>query len=317
MKPIIKRAAKSQAWLRIALEGVAGSGKTWSGLELACALAKKDGGRVLCIDSERGSSKLYADDFDFDVLELDTYAPADYIDAIQLAAREGYRVILLDSISHEWEAVLKIADRQGRDGGWRVATPLHDAFVNAMLRADAHVICTMRQVARYAEGSWGGKGTAPKKVGEKPKQREGIEYEFSVVMDLNHEDHSLMASKTRCPALDGRAFSRGAEVATVLLDWLAEGEPTRKPEPARQAMVEAVVRTGDGGEVLPREEDPTAAKIREYRQRIATMGAEGDGPSLALELSREPEAIKQAVRGDYSARIAALKAEKRAAEVGQ
>src|SRR5690349_19818981 len=103
-----RKAVKEQSKLRLAIDGLAGTGKTYSSLAIASGLAKMirergDGeGRIAVIDSERGSASLYADRFDFDVDELDSFSPLTYVERIKEAERLGYDIIIADSISHAW-----------------------------------------------------------------------------------------------------------------------------------------------------------------------------------------------------------------------
>ncbi len=232
---LFKKATKLAARLRAAFVGPAGSGKTYSGLAVACAIATAKGGRVAVIDSERGSASKYAGLFDFDVMELSTFSPETYVEAIHTAEREGYAVVLIDSLSHAWmgkEGALEQVDKaQKRNKGgnsfaaWRDVTPMHNALVDAMLQSPCHVIATMRAKTEYVleENAQGKK--VPRKVGLAPVQRDGLEYEFDVVGDLDL-DNVFSVSKTRCPALRQAVIDRpGAEFAKTLIDWLTDGAP--------------------------------------------------------------------------------------------
>ena len=82
-----KKATKKRARARIALVGPSGSGKTYSSLAIGKHLAP--GGKIAVIDTERGSASKYAGDAaDFDALELEVFAPEEYVSAIQDAADE-------------------------------------------------------------------------------------------------------------------------------------------------------------------------------------------------------------------------------------
>ena len=70
-----KKATKTQARARIALSGPAGSGKTYTALAWATALGKS----IAFIDTERGSASLYADVFDFDVLDPTKLIPEEVL----------------------------------------------------------------------------------------------------------------------------------------------------------------------------------------------------------------------------------------------
>lgn len=226
-------ATKKQARLRMALIGPSGSGKTYTALTLASAF-----GKVAVIDTERGSASKYADKFTFDVLELTNYDPREYVKAIGEAARAGYDVLVIDSLSHAWNAsggVLEMVDRaaarsQSKNSftAWRDVTPLHNALVDAMLTAPLHIIVTMRAKTEYVLEQVERNGrhiTEPRKVGMAPVQRDGIEYEFDVVGDMDVENN-FAVSKTRCSALTGGVFNRpGEDLARVLKAWLTDGEP--------------------------------------------------------------------------------------------
>ena len=234
-----QKAVKARKRLRLALLGPSGSGKTYSALAIASGL----GGKVAVVCTERGSASLYADRFDFDVLGLEHFSPRDYIAAIQEAGKAGYGVLVIDSLSHAWtgkggalEMVDNVAKRQGGGNNftaWREVTPLHNAMIDAILQAPCHVIATMRTKMEYVieEDARGKK--VPRKVGMAPIQRDGFEYEFDVVADMNHE-HDFIVSKTRCDLLDGVIVSRpGAELAATLVGWLESGESVVASAPAK------------------------------------------------------------------------------------
>jgi len=153
------RATKKQARLRMALDGPSGAGKTYTGLLSAFALAEATGARVAVIDTEHASASKYADMFpEFDVLELDEFSPETYTEAIRLAERVGYGVLLIDSLSHAWDGVggaLEQVDKAAaRNQGnsytaWRDVTPLHRQMVEAILQSNCHIIATMRSKMEY------------------------------------------------------------------------------------------------------------------------------------------------------------------------
>jgi hypothetical protein len=233
-----KKAVRSQSKLRLALLGPSGAGKTYTAL----SIAKHIGKRIAVIDSERGSASLYAGDVaDFDVLELETFAPANYVQAIHAAEREGYDVIVVDSLTQAWsgkggalemvDAAQKRSRAQNSFTAWRDITPEHNALVDALVGARAHVICTMRVKTAYElqEDERGKK--VPVKLGLAPIQRDGLEYEFTIVGDLDL-DHVLTISKTRCAVLDRGVFRKpGADLAGTIMDWLNQGDaaPARAP----------------------------------------------------------------------------------------
>lgn len=239
MKFEIKKASKKSARLRMALVGLSGGGKTYTSLLLAAAL----GQRVVVIDTERGSASKYADKFDFDVLELDSFEPRTYCEAIHACEESGADVIVVDSLSHAWvgkggalDQVDKVAKRQGGNsfGAWRDVTPQHNELVDTILRARAHVIVTMRAKTEHVQERDERTGkTVVKKLGLAAVQRDGMEYEFDVVCDIN-SDHEAIVSKTRCSALLSGGGVYGprdtGSLAGALKAWLTDGAPA-EPQP--------------------------------------------------------------------------------------
>jgi hypothetical protein len=224
-------ASKEQAKARISLTGPSGSGKTYTALVVGSELGK----RVAVIDTERGSAAKYADQFSFDTLQLVTFEPAAKIDALAVAAHEGNDDMSVDSLSHFWsgaggmlEQVDNAAKRAGSGGsfaGWREARPMERAMFDALLAYPGHVIVTMRTKTEYVVETDERGRKVPRKVGLKPEQRDGIEYEFDIVGDLDHEN-TLVLSKSRAASLSGLVIRKpDARFADAILDWLNAGEP--------------------------------------------------------------------------------------------
>ena len=214
----IKRAVKYGSKLRLALYGPSGSGKTLTALKIAEAMSKK---RVLVIDSERGSASKYADLHEFDVIELDSFHPNSYIEAIKAASQSpDHDVLIIDSASQEWDGSGGALEMAGHNfANWAKVTPLHNAFVDAMLSVKMHVICTMRAKEEHVMEQVNGK-THVKSVGLEPIQRKGMIYEFDIVAALDL-DNVLTIAKTRCSELQNKVFPRaGSEIAEVMGRWL-------------------------------------------------------------------------------------------------
>lgn len=243
------KAVKHKEKLRLALDGPAGYGKTWTALVVGTYLAQQEGGRIAVIDSERSSAKKYASAFDFDHAGLPDFNPHTYMAAVRAAVDAGYAVIIIDSFSHAWEGVLEVKDnatarsksKNSFTEGWREATPLHNELVDTVLRADAHIIATLRTKVEYVIDESG----RPNKIGMKPIQREGVDFEFDIVGDMTAEN-SLVVSKTRCPDIAGKVFRKPDErFAETIWRWLDDGEDAPPPPPPTVTSASAKRRVLD------------------------------------------------------------------------
>lgn len=230
-------AERRQAKLRLAIEGSSGSGKTMGSIRVARGLVGEEG-KILLVDSERGSGELYANITPFDVVTLEPpYLTEDYIEAIHYAEDNGYGVVILDSISHQWAGdggMLEQADKLRAKGGnqftcWAKLTPLYKQFIDTMLRSKIHVIATMRTKQDWVLSADEKGKQRPEKLGLAPIQRDGIDYEFTTVFDVA-KDHTCSTSKDRTGLFDGQIFSLDEEVGKLLDVWLNDGTPDSAPK---------------------------------------------------------------------------------------
>jgi hypothetical protein len=290
---IFKRATKKNSKLRLGLIGPAGSGKTYTAL----TVAKHLGGRVALVDSENGSASKYANLFDFDVLELQSFSPTDFVNAIKAAEQAGYDVLIIDSLSHAWSgkqnSALELVDRaaaRSKSGNsfaaWREVTPLHNKMVDAIVGANLHVIATLRSKTEYVieENERGKK--VPRKVGMAPIQRDGLEYEFDVVGDMDWENR-LIVTKTRCPELAGAVMHQpGKDFVDVLKAWLDEGSEPEQEPPKRTEPVAPIPESNAKSSPPPAPSQSFHEHFLDECQRIASMSPRDDVRGWACDLTR-------------------------------
>ena len=226
---MFRKAERRKAKLRLALTGPAGSGKTYGALLIAQGL----GGKIAMIDTENGSGDLYADTCDYDVQTLTApYTIQKYLEAIHEAEQEGYDVLIIDSLSHAWSgegglldvhSKLTSTNRSGNSyTAWNKITPMHNKLIEAMLASRCHIIATMRSKTEYAI-ALNDKGRSDiRKVGLAPVQRDGMDYEFTIVFDLSME-HTVTVSKDRTSLFDKQVFTITPETGRTLSNWLNTG----------------------------------------------------------------------------------------------
>lgn len=244
---LFKQAVRQVAKLRLALSGPSGSGKTYSALLIASGIVPME--KVAVIDTENGSANLYANLGMYSVLTLHPpYTPKKYIEAIRAAEQEGFELVIIDSLSHAWngeggllEQKDKATDAKYKGNGWaawREVTPEYNKLIETMLNSPCHIIATMRAKTEYMQDDSNGRKRIVK-VGAAPIQRDGIEYEFTVVFDLSI-DHVATVNKDRTRLFDGQYFVPTPDVGKTLKQWLDAGEPAPAPQPVPVAAAQSV-----------------------------------------------------------------------------
>ena len=217
----LKKSERSKAKIKMALQAPSGAGKSYSALLLAQGLTNGNLAKVAVIDTEAGSSNLYAHIGSYNVLNLESpHSPERYMEAIDLCIKSGMEVIILDSISHCWDFLLDYhASLTGNSfTNWNKITPRQKAFVEKILQSDVHIICTMRVKQDYVLSEKNGK-MVPEKVGLKAIQRDEISYEFTIVFDIDYK-HFATASKDRTNLFEGKPqFVINSNTGKKILEW--------------------------------------------------------------------------------------------------
>lgn len=245
---VFKKAERKKAKLRLAISGPSGSGKTMGAL----TIAKGIGGRIALIDTERSSASLYADPVKlgdgtlwqppaFDAVDIEPpFAPEKFVEMIVAAGKEGYDILIIDSMTHEWNGsggVLELVDQVARAkfGGnsymaWSEMTPRHRKFVDAILNSPMHVIVTLRSKTETEQVTDERGKKKVVKLGMKAETRDNTDYEFTTVLELVHDGHFATSGKDRTGLFSGDPKPLSEATGKALLKWLNTGSDV-KPEP--------------------------------------------------------------------------------------
>ncbi len=219
---------------RIMLSAPSGGGKTWTALTIARELCKGDMTKVMVIDTEKDSALTYVDEFrmenggSFLHLPWDApYSPTDLAATMHDAGRNGFDVIIADSLTHFWTksgGTLDLAD--ARFGGWKTARPAQDEMVDGILGATAHVIVCVRSKVEYTQVyNEKTRKQEVKKLGMAPQQDATLDYEMNISVELDLE-HNMSIGKSRTNDIPvGRVYAPGqaAVFAEHYATWLAGG----------------------------------------------------------------------------------------------
>lgn len=245
----LQKATRKKAKIKLGLSAVSGGGKTYSALLIAYGLCG-DWSKIAVIDTENQSASLYSHLGDYNALPLEApYSPERYIQAIKTCEDAGMEVIIIDSITHEWDGkggILDIAN--GMTGNsftnWAKLTPRHQAFVDAILHSKSHILTTVRRKQDY-EMTKGSDGKVKvEKAGLKEITREGFEYELTLNLELD-QNHNATASKDRTGLFAGKPhFTPSVETGKIIKQWCDDGIEVIPPiDPIAEAIAEVHLAT--------------------------------------------------------------------------
>lgn len=224
----LRKATRKKAKIRLGFSSVSGGGKTYSSILVAKGLCG-DLSKVAIIDTENGSADLYAHLGDYNVLPLTPpYSPERYIEAIRSCEKAGMEVIIVDSISHEWDGkggCLEIVESLGgKYQDWAKVTPRHQAFIEAILHSPCHIITTVRRKQDYEMTKDSNGKIKIEKGGLREITREGFEYELTINLELDTQ-HNATASKDRTGLFMGKpAFVPSEKTGELIAEWCEQGE---------------------------------------------------------------------------------------------
>lgn len=288
----IVKARRVQRKAMICLEAASGGGKTFTALELAVGLARRENPtdetpKILLVDTENFSSTLYSDRFAFDVINLTETTVENYLEAIAMGGKHGYSVVVVDSLTHAWQHLLEEHENvQRRDrslnsfSAWNKITPIFNRLIQGVVKSPIHTIVTLRSKTEYImeEQTRNGRTVqVPKRVGMAANFRQGSEYEFDIVGALD-QDHTLTIHKTRLDWLDEKVIRRpGQALGREIADWLDSGRPVAEaPEVVASATPPTKLSQGmsAGMEIAQLSGRDLVGYLRNYGSTISTDEAE-------------------------------------------
>ena len=235
-----QKAKRERVWLKVLLSGASGCGKSYSALRLAKGIADKCDSEIAYIGTEGSRNKYYADKFDYDLLELEEpFECEKYMDAIDEAVKAGYKVLVIDSMTHEWKWLNDVHDKMPGNSftNWGKLKPRHHKFMDKVLNSPIHVIATARGKDDWVLEEKNGK-QVPKKVGMGQQQDKDISYEYTVSLMIAQDTHVACADKDNTQLFDGRYEVLTENDGERLYEWANKGDvPAPKPVKATYSEV--------------------------------------------------------------------------------
>lgn len=293
MKFVVQKAKREQVWTKIALMAPSGGGKTYSALKLATGmreeLEKTKGSpvKVLMANTEGSRGRYYANEFDFDIVDLEPpYAPELFIELINYAVEDHYDILIMDSTSPEWEGTGGCLELHQLAGGawqnWKDITPRHQKFLDTIENSPIHIIATMKGKDQYEiEKDEKGKVNI-KKLGVGGKQREGFEYTFTCTFMLDQKTHIATAQKDNTHIFEGEAGTVLSEsYGRRIIKWANDGEkvdpkPTFKPtSPEQEEDIRREFESAKEAIKVKAMELNELGKSEAYRKAVALRLGEG------------------------------------------
>lgn len=228
----IRPAIRSGSKVVIGISGISGSGKTYTALKIARGMVSNPS-QIGFLDTENKRGSLYADILDGQFLIGDLYppfSPSRYADAIKEFQAAGVKVLVIDSVSHEWEGEGGCEDIANapilagkRMADWKRAKSEHKKFMNALLQSDMHIIACIRarEKTDFKDPS------KPTSLGIQPISEKNFMFEMTASMMMWSEGANQQFLKM--PEALRQVFGNGQGYLNeshgkALIDWVESGE---------------------------------------------------------------------------------------------
>jgi len=243
-------ATRQNSKVLIGLYAGSGCGKTYSGLLLARGLAGEQG-EVAMIDTENGRGALYADEIPggYSIAQLgEPFSPQRYIEAIDAAERAGASVLVIDSISHEWEGIGGVCDqaaeiekKTGKSGlhCWKEPKQEHKKMLLKLLSTPMHVIVCLRakHKTKQVKNPKTGKQEVVTDDHVKPIQDSEFIFEMTAHIEI-YPDHNCNVTKAAPNSLQ-KCLPHGGKITMdtgrAIADWCAGSQQPAAAQEAQNA----------------------------------------------------------------------------------
>jgi hypothetical protein len=245
-----QKAVRENIWAKVLTIAPSGGGKSFGALRVAKGLTEalsKDTGneeRIAYIGTEGSRDKYYADEFDYDLMQLKApFTPESYVDAIDEAIDAGYKVIVIDQISNEWAGkggMLEIHSKMSGNSytNWSKLTPRHEKFVDKILDSEAFIVATVRGKDKYVLEEQNGK-QVPRKVGIGYQQRDDLEFLFTVAVTVEQDTHLFTSVKDNTHCFENRNDVLTEKDGDIIYKWSTGGDVKSKRNELEKAKEEA------------------------------------------------------------------------------
>lgn len=245
-----QKAVRENIWAKVLTIAPSGGGKSFGALRVAKGLTEalsKDTGneeRIAYIGTEGSRDKYYADEFDYDLMQLKApFTPESYVDAIDEAIDAGYKVIVIDQISNEWAGkggMLEIHSKMSGNSytNWSKLTPRHEKFVDKILDSEAFIVATVRGKDKYVLEEQNGK-QVPRKVGIGYQQRDDLEFLFTVAVTVEQDTHFFTSVKDNTHCFENRNDVLTEKDGDTIYKWSTGGDVKSKRNELEKAKEEA------------------------------------------------------------------------------
>ena len=226
-----RKAEKKKLSLKILCSGASGSGKTYSALTLATGITNKSGGEIWFINTEGDRGEMYADKFNYTIIDMpEPRSPENYIEAIKYCINEGASVIIIDSLSHEWNYLNEQVNNMAGNSfnNWGKQKPRHRKLVDFIVESKVHIIATGRGKDEYVMETNDKGKTTPKKMGVGIQQEKDTEYEYMITFNISQDNHVATVMKDNTGLFENRFDVLTEKDGELLYDWANSG---KEPEP--------------------------------------------------------------------------------------